>query len=353
MISTIRDFEDKYQHLPDLIRCSLGEPYFGVDARIRVAAIKQLMKERSTYPSYNETQVLLQALAKKHHMKSDQIVLTHGASEGLFIALSRLFKEGDELILPIPTYPGYLANCQHLGISVKTIDLKSPMYDFDFIQLNQQLSDKCKGILIQTHHNPTGQCISEVDLQRLVLFCKEKELALLIDRTYHAYEKELSVSLDCPFVEFYSFSKTYGMCGYRIGYLTASQEFLPVLKDTIKLSCVEIDMVAQSAALSALSICPMTEVKKTLKRSQKLINLLVRYEIQCSSEPGYYTYFDVSSLGMDALTFCDSLAHEAQILMLPGNFFGPNQSSYVRCCCCSEPFDDMLLRLEHFLWRKC
>ncbi len=345
---SMREFEQQYADVKDLIRLSVGQPGYPVSAEV-LQAIASALTPLQPYPSSSGDPMLIAALAKRHAISAENLVLTHGASEAMSAALVAALQPRQRLGIAIPSYPAYFSLCEMLNI--EPFFFPSLPLDFqpDLEALSKQNLDRIKALVLITGGNPTGQPLSAASLQRAAALCRQKDWTLILDASYAAFEPTLLSDPPCRFLHLGSFSKSHAMAGLRIGYCYGDPLLMKKVQRWVSLNSVAVASCIQKGALAALAQDPKPAVQQVLRQSAAFLKVLEEFHLPHAAQPGFYSYFDVTGLKMDALEFVDRCAREAQVLFLPGVFFGPKQETWVRACCAAERMTEALGRLRGFL----
>ncbi|NOY42351.1 MAG: aminotransferase class I/II-fold pyridoxal phosphate-dependent enzyme [Planctomycetes bacterium] len=196
----------------------------------------------TTYVHASGIQLLLNAIAKKLQefnnvpadpdMLSGNIVVTHGATGAMSCALDALVDPGTEVILFEPLYNYHLKAVQMKGGIPKFVQLKTPNWDFDPAELEQQITEKTRAIIINTPNNPTGKVFSRVELEAVADICKRKDIFAITDEVYEFITFDGTEHLSLASlpgmaertVTISSYSKTLAATGIRMGYAVAPKE---------------------------------------------------------------------------------------------------------------------------------
>ena len=351
MKMTTREFEQRYADLPDLIRLSVGQPGYPVPRAVREAIQKQLDEPLQPYPPQHGDPALLDALAHKHGVGCDQLVITHGASEAMTAAMTTLFQPQDTICLAFPGYPAYFSLCELLNLNAVFLPCVPWRFQPNFGALSEALCPKIRALVLITCGNPTSQPLTLASLRQAEALCLRYDWTLILDASYEAFEKTPLPNPCCRFLKFHSFSKSYGMTGLRIGYGYGDRALIQKIRQWVALNTVGVADCIQKGALAALALSTEETVQKVRRQSQAMIDLLRRFDIPCGEEPGFYCYFDVAAMALSAQEWVDRCAKEAGVLMMPGDAFGPDQKTRVRACCAAQNMPEALKRLEAFLSR--
>ena len=231
--SGIRKFFDVVSEMKDAISLGVGEPDFDTPWHIREEGIYSLEKGKTFYTSNAGLKELkeeiVEYLNRRCHVKyneKDEIMVTVGGSEAIDIALRAMLDEGDEVLLPMPSYVSYLP-CVTLadGVSV-VINLKEEnQFKLTKEELLEHITDKTKVLILPFPNNPTGAIMTKDDLQPIVDVVIEKDLYVISDEIYAelTYSGEHVTIASFPGMKertvlINGFSQAYAMSGWRLVY---------------------------------------------------------------------------------------------------------------------------------------
>ncbi len=257
----------------------IGEPDFNTDSSIVNQAFESVIEKKSTHytpvAGYLE---LREAIAlrywKENRLKVDkeEIIVTHGAQHALVVAMLSLLDPGDEILIPDPYYPSYLSQAFLSGANPVFI----PTFEKDGFKLKAEnveknISAKSKLLILNTPNNPTGAVLEKDNLKDISKIVIKNDLMVIADEAYETmvYDnnkhyciagipgmKERTVTIN-------SFSKSYAMTGWRIGYAMATQE---IIANMMKISGYHLSCpcsISQQAALAALN--SPSSIRKQMK----------------------------------------------------------------------------------------
>ena len=231
--SGIRKYFDIVNEMDDVISLGVGEPDFVTPWNVREAGIYSLEQGDTHYSSNAGFIELREEISKYLYRKfdlkynpKDEILVTVG-SEGIDIALRALVGQGDEVIIPEPSFVAYKGCTAFTGATSKVINLKAEN-DFKLTakELEDAITEKTKVVIIPFPNNPTGAIMSKEELAPIVHVLKDKDVIIISDEIY------AELSYDKPHVSIASFpeikdktlvingfSKSYAMTGWRLGYV--------------------------------------------------------------------------------------------------------------------------------------
>jgi aminotransferase len=279
-----------------------------------------------------------------------QLLVTVGAVEGLSSAIMALVDPGDEVILPSPTYSTHIRQviiASGKPVLVPTIEKEGFALDIDAIR--DAVTSKTKAILYCSPSNPTGTVFSEKNLRQLADIALENNLIIITDEAYEYFTydgyKHFSIAsipeMKQNAISCFTFTKSYAMTGWRIGYLHADETLIPQITKAHIPFAICAPVVSQYAALAALkgSQDCIGQFKQHYLSAR---NLMCRRLDELSSvfkyqKPrGSYLMFPKILLkeGKDSTTFCKKLLKEAKVSTTPGIAFGPTGENHLRLLFC-------------------
>lgn len=327
----------------DVIALSLGEPDFRTPRHVCKSAIQSLRRGDTHYTPSAGIPELVEAIAKKFHadnrldVASDQILVTAGAKQAVFMAIQAVLDEGDEAILLDPSWVTYDACIRYAGART----LWAPT-DRDFMppDLGEQITGKTKLIIINSPSNPTGAVFDRKYLEEIADLAIDDDIMVLSDEIYEKiiYGKtHFSIGsfdeMHDRVITINGFSKSYAMTGWRLGYMAAPAD---VTRDALKLQSHSVSHATsfvQHAGITALcsdqsSVDVM--VSEFRARRDILVDGLNSLGFDCKKPDGaFYVFLNVSEYGGgDAVA--ERLLREAYIAVTPGSAFGPGGADFIR-----------------------
>ena len=279
-----------------------------------------------------------------------QIMVTVGAIEGLAAAVMAVIDPGDEVILPSPTYSTHIRQvviASGKPVLVPTIEEERFIWDLDAVK--RAITPKTRAIVYCSPSNPTGTVFSEKQLTELAEIALEHNLIIITDEAYEYFvfddHKHFSVAsipeMKRHVISCFTFTKTYAMTGWRIGYLHAAEELIPQITKAHIPFAICAPVVSQYAALAALQgpqDC-VTEFRKHYLTTrdlmcQRLDDLSQVFDYH--KPGGSYLMFPKILLddGKDSTAFCKRLLKEGKVSTTPGIAFGPTGQSHLRLSFC-------------------
>ena len=324
----------------DVIHLEVGEPDFGTPTPILSAGIRAISEGRTGYTDAKGLPELRQKISDFYGMSlgvevdHERIFVTAGASGGLLMLATLLLDPGENWLM---TDPGYPCN-RHFLSSLNAEGLLVPVDSSNNYQLSPRLIKEywnkyTRGILIASPANPTGSILSQSEAKKLWDVVQSKGGVLLVDEIYHGliYERTGAASVLAQLPEaivINSFSKYFGMTGWRLGWVVVPAEIAKELEKLAQNLFICPSAIAQEAALNAFepeSLAIMELQKKELAaRRDYLVPALkaLGFEIPLMPAGAFYIYAGLPSNAPDAEEFCIRLLEEHFVAVTPGTDFG-------------------------------
>ncbi len=333
-----------------VIHFEAGQPDFDSPAHIKEAAKEALDAGKTKYTSNYGTIELRKAIAEKLEKQNNlqvdpasEIMVTVGGEEAMAAAVLALVDAGDEVLITDPGYSPYSSMIKIANAVPVSVPLKEENnFNFDLEALEAAITEKTKLLMLCTPANPTGTMMDRENLLKLAAICEKHDLIVVSDEAYEqvVYDNNVHTSfaslpgMKDRTVTIQSFSKSYSMCGWRIGYIVASKELIQILVRAHQNMVLSANSFAQEAARAALT-GPQTALDEMLKEFDK--RRTVMYESFCKlgipcnkPQAAFYLFPNVSVLGMDGKEFAERLLDEYGVACVPGIEFGENGKNNVR-----------------------
>jgi aminotransferase len=368
--SGIRKFFDIAATMDDVISLGIGEPDFVTPEPFLEAGIRSLREGETHYTSNSGILELRQSLSR--HLNKlygvtydaeNEIIITVGVSEALYLVMSAILDPGDEVIIPEPCFVAYAPEVSLAGGKAVTI----PTYVRDDFQvtgatLEAAVTDKTKAILIGYPNNPTGAVMTREKLLDVAAVAEKHDLLVISDEIYDqlVYNFEHICFATLPgmrdrTITLGGFSKNYAMTGWRVGYAAASPEILAALRKIHQYTIMSAPTTAQIAAIAALEEGDphVQEMRGEYDRRRMLIVGGLNQLGLSTFEPrgAFYAFPSVTASGMDDTNFAEMLLQEERVAVVPGSAFGASGAGFVRCSYATayEKIEEALHRIERFM----
>lgn len=372
--SAIHEMTRLSKEVEDVAFLSWAKPTTDTPEHIKEAAISAV--KNGLVGGYSETAGLLELrreIIKKLKRDNDidadvsQILVTVGAIEGLSAATMALIDPGDEVILPSPTYSTHIRQVVIAsGKPVLVPTLEEEEFVLDITSIKRAITPRTKAILYCSPSNPTGTVFSEEQLRQLAQVVLENNLMVITDEAYEyfVYDDHTHFSIGSipemrkRVVSCYTFTKTYAMTGWRIGYLHADEELIPQIGKAHIPFAICAPVVSQYAALAALK-GPQDCVAEFREHYLSARNLMCQRLDRLGSvfeyhKPGgSYLMFPKILLPegqADSMAFCKKLLKEAKVSTTPGVAFGPTGQGHLRLsfCVSEDEINKAFDRMEEY-----
>jgi aspartate aminotransferase len=355
----------------DICSLSAGEPDFDTPAFIREAAAAALETGHTRYGPAAGEPALREAIAAKLCQENqvptspEQVLVTNGGKQALYNLFQVLLGPGDELLLPAPYWLSYPEIAKLAGASVRIIPSSATEgFRLDPERLEAAITPASKLLVLNSPGNPTGMVLSRPELEAIAaVLRRHPQVAVVCDEIYefllapgHQHHSFAAVAPDLADRVFSvnGFAKGWAMTGWRIGWLAGPTD---VVKAAIALqsqSTSNVCSFAQYGALAAVSgprDCVQAMAAQFNERRARLSEGLRRIaglEL-LPPEGAFYALPDVSSTGLDSMTFCNRLLDEQGLALVPGVAFGDDRCIRLSCAAATATIDDGLARLERFI----
>jgi len=333
-----------------VIHLEIGRPDFDTPKHIKQAAKDALDMGKVHYTSNYGILGLRRAIASKleteqslQYDPENEIVATAGATEAIFTVLQAIFNPGDGLIVPTPAFIPYLSLPRILGLDIQEIPLREiNSFLLDPSELERNIRSNSKALVLVSPHNPTGSLIPEAKLKRIAEICVRHNLAVLADEVYekilYGGRRFKSIAAFPKMKErtflVNSFSKTYSMTGWRLGYLCGPKQLIDqtikVHLSTVACTCSFVQY-GGLAALNGPQTCVEEMVAEFQRRRNFLVKSLGEIGMPCDTPTGaFYVFPKVSQYGMNSTDFATFLLQKAKVATVPGVAFGASGEGYIR-----------------------
>ena len=369
--SGIRKFFDIAEQMKDVISLGVGEPDFPTPWHIRSEAIHSLEKGKTRYTSNQGLLTMREEIAalteRKHGIKYNpitEILVTVGGSEGIDAIIRAVVENGDEVIIPQPSYVCYEPITVLAGGVPVIIETKAENeFRITPEELKNAITPKTKLLILPYPCNPTGAIMRKEDLEAIAEVLKNTNILVLSDEIYSELtfgnDKHVSIaSIDGMWertVVVNGFSKAYSMTGWRLGYAMGPQEIIKQATKIHQFAIMCAPTTAQYAAIEALrngdeDIARMREEYDMRRRL--IVDGFNKLGLTCREPLGaFYAFPCIESSGLSSDEFCEKLLYSKGVAIVPGTAFGRGGEGFVRASYCYsiEHIQTALERIGEFL----
>ena len=347
--SGIRKFFDIVQETEGAISLGVGEPDFDTPWHIRDEGIYSLEKGRTFYTSNSGLKELRQEVS--NYIKRTQgvsydplneVFITVGGSEAIDLAFRAMVDEGDEVLIPQPSYVSYepcaiLADAKPVIIELK----EENEFRLTAQEVLDKVTDKTKILVLPFPNNPTGAVMGKEDLEQIAKVVIEKDLYVISDEIYGelTYNGSHVSIVSFPGMKertilINGFSKAYAMTGWRLGYACGPEIIMKQMVKIHQFAIMCAPTTSQYAAVEALKngdddVKMMREEYN--RRRRYLLNEFKKLDVPCFEPFGaFYVFPCIKKFGMSSDEFCTRLLMEEKLAVVPGNAFGDCGEGYIR-----------------------
>lgn len=369
--SGIRKFFDIANTMKDVISLGVGEPDFPTPWEIRKAGILSLEAGKTRYTANRGLEQLREEIsrwmARKYVLEYDpasEILVTVGGSEAIDGTIRAVVCQGDEVIIPQPSYVCYEPLVRMAG-GVPVILETTAEHDFKVTpeMLRGALSDRTKLLILPYPCNPTGGVMERADLEKIADVLRGTNVLILSDEIYSELTfgglRHVSAAsvpgMRERTVVVNGFSKTFSMTGWRMGFACGPGELMKQITKIHQFAIMCAPTTAQYAAIEALrhgddAVEAMREEYDMRRRL--IVAGFNRLGLTCREPKGaFYAFPCIRSTGMTSDEFCEKLLCSERVAVVPGTAFGKGGEGFFRASYCysTDHIKEALRRIEKFL----
>lgn len=322
-----------------IIHLEVGEPDFATARPIIDAGIQALRQLKTHYTAATGLPELKQAIADHYQNKFDlmidsrRVVVTPGASGALQLALSVLTNAGDSILLSDPGYPCNRNIAKVLAVdSIDVPVTAASQYQLNASHIEERWQENTHAAMVASPSNPTGTLIEKKSMQALLAAVSNKSGYLIVDEIYQGlvYDDEeytaLALSDDVFVVN--SFSKYFGMTGWRLGWMVVPEKFIDAVDRVAQNIFLAPSTVSQYAALAAFESQSEDILQQRValfkERRDYLVPALTEMGFKVTAQPqgAFYIYADCSAITDDSFQWTKELLEQEGVAVTPGIDFG-------------------------------
>ena len=324
-----------------------GEPFMSTPEPIKDAMKRALEENKTRYAPSSGLAELRTVIAEKLRTKNRipaqdaDVIVLNGGMQGLFGAFQSTVNPGDEVLLFSPYWTpikDLVAHCQAKIVLVPTDEARAVGFQQT---LDRYTSDRTKAMYYNTPQNPSGVVFTADEAKSVAQFAQQRDLIVIADEAYEDLVYEDShfsiASIEGMFertITLFTFSKSYAMTGWRLGYAVASEPWMTGLKKTTLYSSNGVSTPTQWAGLAAMQLDPsILEYNRNEYRRRRdlLLSGLNELGLTCENPAGaFYAFPDVSRISANSREAAEILLNTAQVAAVPGIVFGSHGEGYLR-----------------------
>lgn len=335
--------------LDNVIALGRGDPDFHTPAHVVEAAKAALDDNQHHYTGPTGLPPLRQAICDNLKADygldyaADEIIVTAGVQESIMLCMLGLVHPGDEVLITSPRFTTYDTAVQMCGgVPVPVPTYQKDDFALDVAEIEARITDKTRMFVLVSPNNPTGAVTPPDVIRKIADLAIKHDILVIADEIYaaliYAPHEHLSLAtlpgMKDRTITLNGFSKTYAMTGWRVGYMAAPADFVEKLTEPRHTLSINTCTVSQHAALAALT-GPQDEMAATFKaygeRRDYLMKALTEAGLSYGAPGGaFYIYTNISSTGMKAKDFCETLLRDVGVMVFPGDMFGEPDSDFIR-----------------------
>lgn len=359
-----------------VIGLQTGDPDFNTPQPIMDAAYEAMQAGATHYSNSRGLPALREAIAERMQNENgvaynpvSEILVTHGAIHAYHVALQAILNVGDAVLVPDPSWQTHANMVKVLrGEAIRVAGTPENNFFPTIEAWREALTENTKALVINTPCNPTGMVASRDYLQQVVDFAVENDLYILSDEVYDkllygtehvsvasfeaARERTLLIN---------SFSKSYAMTGWRIGYLCAPEA---IIDNALKASQHTITNVAEFSQRAAIVAMRDEQVAATVdmmiaaytRRRQLVLDIAAQYldnPIKVTEPQGaFYFFLDVRELGMSSTAIAEAILNDVQVAVVPGVAYGAQGEGFLRLTTAAADSDIEIGFTKILAWAK-
>jgi len=324
-----------------------GEPFMPTPESIKEAAKRALDDNETRYAPSSGIAELREAIAEKLRTRNyinaqfKDVIVVNGGMQGLFGAFQSVVNPGDEVLLFSPYWTpikDLVAHCQGRSVFVPTKEAREEGFQKTLARYS---TERTRAIYYNTPQNPTGVVFTPEEAKAVAEFAQERDLVVVADEAYEDLVYDGShfsiASLDGMFertITCFTFSKSYAMTGWRLGYAVAPEPWMTGLRKATLYSSNGVSTPTQWAGVAAMSIdtATLAHIRDQYRlRRDLLLSGLNEIGLPCKPPAGaFYAFPDVTRISKDSREAAEILLDRAQVATVPGTVFGAEGEGHLR-----------------------
>lgn len=368
-ISDIRKIAEKMKKYNNHINLTIGEPDLEINNIIKESMAYHALNSPIKYSPVGGLPELKNKIAKyynenfKSEYTENNVIITVGSTEGLASTLRTILKEGDEVLIPTPAYVGYEPLISLSGGITKFIDLKNNNFLLTGKDIEKNITNKTRAIILTSPNNPTGMVINPEEMEKIVEIISNNEIYLISDEIYAALSFENYTSFGKYFnkireklIVVSGFSKSHSMTGYRIGYLLLDESLEKEIKKVSQYSVASPCTLSQYGAITALDKCSDTReyIKIYKSRTEYFSNELKKMGFNVlESKGGFYLFAGYENIeklkDTNSYDFVVNLLNSTGIGIVPGSSFKVEKYVRFSLVCDIEILEIASKKIKYFI----
>ena len=365
----IRAMFDRAATMSNVISLGIGEPDMPTPKLVCEAAKEALDKGLTHYTPNAGTLPFRKAIAEKSYIKdlhydpATEIIVTNGGMGALSLLFLVLLNKDDEILIQDPQWLNYVAQVDYCGgTAVRVPTDLAHNFEMQPDEIEKCITPKTKALMINTPNNPTGSVMSAQTMKKIAELAVKHDLLVISDDVYNTL---LYDGMQAPSIASFpgmkertvivnSFSKSYAMTGWRIGFVAAPAAIVDRMtkcQENFNACANAPGQYAGTVALDHPELCE--ELRDVFARRREILlkGLAEIDGIGCNDPKGaFYAFADISSFGLSSVEFCNRLLDEAKVVCIPGSAFGQCGEGFIRIAytCSDEDLREAVARIKAF-----
>ncbi|MDA8231663.1 MAG: aminotransferase class I/II-fold pyridoxal phosphate-dependent enzyme [Magnetospirillum sp.] len=348
-----------------VIHLEIGQPSDGAPARVRAAAAQALDGDLGYTLALGAEPLRARIADHYRHaygvgIDPGRVVVTTGSSAGFVLAFLAAFSAGDRVAVALPGYPAYRNILKALDIDCVPVPVGAPSrYQMD-VRALESVAGRLDGVVLASPSNPAGSMLTEREVAELAAWCERAGVRLIADEIYHgiAYGAAATTVAGCGHaVVVNSFSKYYGMTGWRLGWMVVPPDLAEAVERLQQNLFIAPPTLAQMAAVAAFD-CPDEldgRVRRYRANRDVLLNELpsAGFRVLAPPEGAFFLYADIGDGPEDSPALCRRMLDEIGVAVTPGLDFDPARGHRTVRFSYAGPADDIVEAARRIrAWRK-
>ncbi len=351
-IRTMMERADELEKMGrQIVHLEVGEPDFDTPRPIIEATVEALKDGHTHYAPDEGLDELREVVARRFIRDKGitvdpykNVLITNGASEGIFAAIIGLTGPGHGVLIPEPAFGNYHNCCLCAGSQPINVPLKlDTTCRLDFPSLESAIDENTRYLIINNPHNPTGGMFSSKEIEKLAKFALKHDLLVITDEIYeeiyYGDEKPLSIGslpgMQERTVMIGGFSKTYAMTGWRVGYAVAPENLIEPMQKVHQYAVTCVATFSQIGIARGIEESKEDAIKmkeELARRKDYLTNKMddIKGISYIVPEGAFYLFINISRFGLSSQEFSRRLLEEKGLATIPGSTFGRSGEGFIR-----------------------
>ncbi|MBV7507640.1 aminotransferase A [Bacillus sp. sid0103] len=368
-VPSIRKFSNMVADYPDAINLTLGQPDFRTPEHIKEAGITAIRQNQTAY-THNAGMLSLRQAASdfvqlKYGLSYDaekEIIVTNGATEAIDTAFRTILREGDEVLLPAPIYPGYEPLIRLCGAVPVYIDVTQNQFKVNAELIESKITKRTRCLVLCSPSNPLGSVLDQEEIIGIARLLRDKNIFVVSDEIYSelTFDKKHYSIASVPGMKektivINGLTKSHSMTGWRIGFTFAPAYLSEEMLKVHLYNSVCASTISQHAAVEALTHGINDAhhmVVEYRKRRDYVCQRLTNMGLDVVKPEGaFYVFPSIKSTNMNSFDFAMNLLQEAKVAVVPGNGFSDYGEGFIRISYAAsmEMLKTALDRMELFM----